>query len=112
MEMASMAGQGNSAGTDVGTNAMQSSPMDAVSGRSPARAFRSPVVGRRRRRSSAEAGDLLVANALLRASGDVVDIGAGSTAEGLIRASRRRRIGHTDPNERDLRMEVEPGTPS
>jgi hypothetical protein len=117
MEMALMAGQGNAAGTNVSTgaatNAMQSSPRDSAPGRSPAHAFRSPVVGRRRRRSSAEAEDVMVANALLRASGDVVDVGAGATVEGLIRGSRRRRIGHNDPNERDLRMmEVEPGTPS
>jgi hypothetical protein len=113
MEMASMVGQGNPAGTGLSTNAMQPSLMDPPPGPSAAHSFRSPAVGRRRRRSSAEAEDLLVANALLRASGDVVDIGVGGTAEGLLRASRRRRIGHADSNERDLRMmEVEPGTPS
>jgi hypothetical protein len=117
MEMASKVGQGNATGTNVSTgggmNTMQSSPRGAPPGRSPARTFRSPVVGRRRRRSSTEVEDVMVANALLRASGDVVDVESGATVEGLIRGSRRRRIGHTDPNERDLRMmEVEPGTPS
>lgn len=100
----------NNTNNSLATGATSSPVADVLQGRSPS--FRSPVVGRRRRRSSADAEDVMVASALLRANGDMVDSGAGGSVEGLLRGSRRRRIGHNDSNDRDLRMEVEPGTPS
>ncbi|CAG7854045.1 SubName: Full=Related to PHO80-cyclin {ECO:0000313/EMBL:CCA69568.1} [Serendipita indica DSM 11827] len=71
--------------------------------RSPLTTFRSPTVGRRRRRSSSRSEQPRVANALLDLQAS--DPGA---VEGLLRGSRRRRLHLEDE---DRRMEVEPGTP-
>ena len=129
MEMSTMTGRGGSTilalttGPSTSGAASASTSINAVgtglqptmegSIRSPARSFRSPIARRRRRRSSAEAEDMMVASALLRASGDVVVDIADPVVEGLIRSSRRRRLGHSDPDDHDVRMmEVEPRTPS
>lgn len=116
MEMSGRRGPSTLRTSGIGSNNSPANGMspatDALHAKSPAHPFRSPIVGRRRRRSSADAEDVLVANALLRASGEIIDTGPTASVEGLIRSSRRRRLGHPETNERDLRMEVEPGTPS
>ncbi|KAG8816053.1 hypothetical protein FRC18_001194 [Serendipita sp. 400] len=71
--------------------------------RSPATSFRSPVVGRRRRRSTTQMNAPSVASTLLS-----VDAPDPAVLEGLIRGSSRRRL-HMDGN--DTRLEVEPSTP-
>jgi hypothetical protein len=84
---------------------------DPANVRSPVPTFRSPVVGRRRRRSSERDEDPRVANTFLgMGQSHSVDVSDPGAMEGLIRGSRRRRL-HMDGNDRDRRMEVEPGTP-
>ncbi|PVG03078.1 cyclin-domain-containing protein [Serendipita vermifera] len=99
MEMRSMSRPSSNSNR---ANPPPTSPSEnSADSRSPLHSFRSPTVGRRRRRSSGGANS--VANAILGV--DVADPGA---IEGLVRGSSRRRL-HLEGNNR--RMEVEPGTP-
>lgn len=114
MEMRSQVGRSTLAPP---SNAVTAATVDPGTSKSPLSAFRSPVVGRRRRRSNEKEEDSRVASGFLpmdantrRLLGHTVDVNDPAAMEGLLRGSRRRRL-HMDGNDRDRRMEVEPGTP-
>lgn len=113
MEMRSQAGRSLLAPSTTG--------VDPSTSRLPLHTFKSPVVGRRRRRGSDEDDDdprVANANVFLARNpatqqqllGHSVDVNDPGAVEGLIRGSRRRRL-HLNGNDRDHRMEIEPGTP-
>lgn len=115
MEMRSQAASRSTLAPPPSTGA--TAAVDPGISKSPLSAFRSPVVGRRRRRSTGKDEDPRVASGFLsmdpnttRLLGHTVDVSDPAAMEGLLRGSRRRRL-HMDGNNRDRRMEVEPGTP-